>query len=405
MDLKNGVWHIDVFFTLALATALLVLGGRIVARIGFLSKYSIPEAVVGGLLAALVLTVGRAADLKVEFSKSLATPFNIMFFTTVGLMADIRSVLKGGRMLVLYFVSVFGTLLMQNVIGCGLATAFGLHPINGLIAGSITLVGGHGTGAAWGQKFVEAPYHLKGAVELAIACATFGLVVGGILAGPFARWVIDRFKVPGSRLTAAESPATPVEVRPEIPLRVITETLLLVFVALAVGLACHRAWGTGKFTVPPFMWALAIGALLRNVLSLTRLYQVDDRAIDLIGSLSLSLFLSMAIMGLKLWELVDLAIPVLVILVVQTVAMLAYSAFVTFRLMGRNYDAVLLATGQIGFGLGSTATAIAGMQSVAARYGHSPLAFLLVPVMGAFLIDLANAVVIQTFLLLPGFQK
>ena len=398
MDLK-----VDVYFTLALAAALLVLGGRIVGRVPFLSRYSIPEAVVGGLLAAFLLTAARPFNLRVQFDTALQTPFNIMFFTTVGLAADVRSVIKGGRMLALYFASVFGVLVLQNVIGSLLATAFGIHPANGLIAGSITLVGGHGTGAAWGDIFVR-DYHLKGAVELAIACATYGLVAGGLLGGPFARWLIRRHNVAGSGIAAAEEPAPETQVRPEIPASTLVNTLLLIFVAMAIGFTIQRYY-KGSITVPTFIWALACGAVLRNVLSLSRLYEVDDRAVELLGSLALSLFLSMAIMTLKLWELVHLAIPVIVILAVQTAMMLAYTAVVTFPMMGRNYDAVLLSTGQIGFGLGSTATAIAGMKSVASRYGHSPLAFLLVPVMGAFLIDLANALVIKGFLLLPGLRQ
>jgi ESS family glutamate:Na+ symporter len=399
MDLK-----VDVYFTLALAAALLVLGARIVGRVPFLSRYSIPEAVVGGLLAAALLTAGRAANLRIEFDDAIKTPFNILFFTTVGLAADVRSVIKGGRMLALFFVSVLGVLVLQNVIGGALALAFGIHPANGLIAGSITLVGGHGTGAAWGKVFVD-KYQLKGAMELAVACATYGLVAGGLLGGPFARWLIQRHQIPGSGIRASDEPAAEPQARQELAASTLVNTLLLMFVAMAVGFLCTRAYGSGRnIPVPTFIWALACGAILRNVLSLTRLYQVDDRAVELLGSLSLSLFLSMAIMSLKLWELVDLAIPVIVILAVQTASMLAYTAVVSFRMLGRNYDAVLLSTGQIGFGLGSTATAIAGMKSVSSRYGHSPLAFLLVPVMGAFLIDLANALVIQGFLTLPGFK-
>lgn len=403
MKVLDGVLHVDVFFTMALAAGLLVLGARIVGRVQFLSKYSIPEAVVGGLLAATLLTIGRGFDVRVSFDEALRTPLNIMFFTTVGLLADVRSILKGGRMLALYFGSILGILVLQNVLGGALAAAFGIHPVNGLIAGSITLAGGHGTGGAWGAEFAKS-HGLKGAVELAMACATYGLVAGGLLGGPFARWLIRRHQIAGSGIAAASEPSPEAQVRPEIPVRAILDTLLLVFVAMAVGLALSKWYGARKPTIPPFIFALACGAFLRNALSLSRLYQVDDRAVDLIGSLSLSLFLSIAIMTLKLWELVDLAIPVIVILAAQTALMLAYTAWVTFRMMGRNYDAVLLCTGQIGFGLGSTATAIAGMQSVAGRYGHSPLAFLLVPVMGAFLIDLANAAVIQGFLMLPGFK-
>jgi ESS family glutamate:Na+ symporter len=172
---------------------------------------------------------------------------------------------------------------------------------------------------------------------------------------------------------------------------------------MALGLALYGWIGDGKITLPSFIWALLVGVALRNLLSITGLYRIDDRALDLLGGLSLSLFLAMIIMTLKLWELIDLAGPILAILLVQTVAMLCYVVFITFRVMGRNYDAALLATGHLGFALGSTATAMVNVQAVAARFGDSQLAFLVIPVMGAFLIDIANALIIQGYLLLPWF--
>jgi ESS family glutamate:Na+ symporter len=396
MDLR-----IDLYFTLALAAGLLVLGRLIVGRVPLLRRYSIPDAVVGGMLAAALLTAARAAaDLRLSFDTALLTPLNVMFFTSVGLMADARSLVRGGRMLLLFFAAVAGALVVQNAAGVALARAFDLHPLNGLLGGSITLAGGHGTGAAWAGKFAD-ERNLQGAVELAVACATFGLVAGGLLGGPLASWLLRRHGIEGSGEQmdddAGAAPAGP------IPLQTMIETLLLVFTAMAVGLALFANFGDGRITLPSFIWALVVGVVLRNALSLSGVYRVDDRAADLVGSIALSLFLSMVIMTLKLWELVDLALPMLAILAVQTALMFALAAFVTFRLMGSNYDAVLLSTGQMGFTLGSTATAMVNMQSVAARHGYSRLAFLLVPVMGAFLIDLANAAVIQGFLWLPMF--
>jgi ESS family glutamate:Na+ symporter len=394
--------RIDIYFTLALAAALLVLGARIVTRVPFLSRYSIPDAVVGGMLAALALTLARGVDVRVAFDASMLTPLNVMFFTTVGLSADARSLVKGGRPLLLFAVLAVGALWLQNTVGVGLARAFDIHPLNGLLGGSITLSGGHGTGAAWAGKFAD-ERNLQGAVELAVACATYGLVAGGLLGGSLASWLIRRHGIRGSGIgveagVGAAAPSGP------IPLRTLIESLLLVFTAMAVGLALFDAFGNGKITLPSFIWALMVGVVLRNALSFAGVYQVDDRATDQIGAIALSLFLSMVIMTLKLWELVDLAIPVLAILAVQTVVMLAYAAFVTFRVMGRDYDAVMLATGQIGLSLGTTATALVNMQSVAERYGTSRLALLLVPVTGAFLIDLANAATIQAFLALPFFR-
>ncbi len=186
-------------------------------------------------------------------------------------------------------------------------------------------------------------------------------------------------------------------------MRRLIETLLLVFASMAIGMALYSLLGQGAFTLPSFIWALLVGAVIRNLLSLSGLYRVNDKAVETIGALSLSLFLAMIIMTLKLWELVDLAGPIIAILLVQTAVMLAYVAFVTFRVMGGNYDAALLATGHLGFSMGSTATAMVNVQAVAERYGHSSLAFLLIPVMGAFLIDVANALIIQGFLALPWF--
>jgi glutamate:Na+ symporter, ESS family len=328
-----------------------------------------------------------------------------MFFTTVGLSADARALMKGGKLLVLFFAVVAAGLVMQNAIGVSMVKLFDLHPASGLLAGSITLSGGHGTAAAWGQKFAE-ERNLQGAVELGIAAATYGLVAGGLLGGPLAAWLMRRFGVRGSGESASAGQADASQdlaALPSITAFKLIETLLFVFVSMAVGFELFRWIGQGAFTLPSFIWALLVGVVLRNALSLSSLYRFDDRALELIGALALSLFLAMIIMTLKLWELVDLAGPILVTLLVQTVALLAYVTFVTFRVMGRNYDAVLLATGHLGFAMGSTATAMVNVQAVAERHGHSALAFLLIPIMGAFLIDLANALIIQGYLTLPWF--
>jgi ESS family glutamate:Na+ symporter len=399
-------FSIDIFTTLALASAALVVGRALTQRVAFLSKYSIPDAVVGGMLFAAIITVARGvASVQVVFDPSLLTPLNVMFFTTVGLSADARSLAKGGKLLLVFFVIVAGGLAMQNAIGVGLAKVFDLHPANGLLAGSITLSGGHGTAAAWGQKFTE-ERNLQGAIELGIAAATYGLVAGGLLGGPFAAWLMRRYDVRGPGVSAsaphqdAMNDAAPT---PPLTAFALIETLLFVFVSMAVGFALFGWIGQGAFTLPSFIWALLVGVVLRNALSLTGLYHLNDRALELIGALALSLFLAMIIMTLKLWELVDLAGPILAILLVQTAALLVYITVFTFRFMGRNYDAVLLATGHLGFAMGSTATAMVNVQAVAERHGHSALAFLLIPIMGAFLIDVANALMIQGYLSLPWF--
>jgi ESS family glutamate:Na+ symporter len=394
---------VDVYTTLALAAVALVIGRLLVKRVGFLERYSIPDAVVGGMLFAVIVTLLRGAgDIRVEFDPAMLTPLNVMFFTTVGLSADARSLAKGGRMLLVFFAVVVGALLLQNIVGVAFARLFDLHPANGLITGSIALSGGHGTAAAWGTKFVD-ERNLQGAIELGIAAATYGLVLGGLLGGPLATWLMRRHGIQGSGVAAAGHGNATEAGKPPIAIERVIESLLLIFASMAIGFALYRAIGQGAFTLPTFIWALLVGAILRNVLSITGLYQADDRAIETIGTLSLSLFLAMIITSLKLWELVDLAGPVLVMLLAQTAMLLAYVALITFRVMGSTYDAVMLSVGHYGFAMGSTATAMINVQAIAARHGHSHLAFLLIPVMGAFLIDLANALAIQGFLFLPWF--
>ena len=401
-------FRVDIYWTLALAAIALVIGRLAVERVAFLKRYSIPASVVGGMLFAIVVTLLRGtADVRIEFNSAMLTPLNVMFFTTVGLAADARSLIKGGKVLLLYFAAIVGALLLQNLLGVALARVFDLHPANGLITGSIALSGGHGTAAAWGTKFVE-ERNLQGAIELGVAAATYGLVLGGLLGGPLAAWMMRHYRIVGSGSAEAGhgTPAAPVPPAPPdepLPVERLIESLLLIFLSMAIGFALYAAIGQGALTLPTFIWALLVGAILRNVLSISGLYNADDRAIETIGTISLSLFLAMIITSLKLWELVDLAGPLLVILLAQTVMLIAYVAVITFRCMGSNYDAVLLAMGHYGFAMGSTATAMVNVQAVAARHGHSHLAFLLIPVMGAFLIDLANALAIQGFLFLPWF--
>ena len=394
---------VDIYFTLALAALALVSGYLLIDRVALLERYSIPAAVVGGLLFAIVLTVLRGtAGVRVAFDGALLTPLNVAFFTSVGLAADAKALLKGGKTLAVFFFIVAAGLVMQNVIGTSMALLFDLNPVNGLLAGSITLSGGHGTGAAWAGKFTD-ERNVRGAVELAVAAATYGLVAGGVIGGPLAGWLIRRHQLHGEAAAPPGPDAAAASVAPLSQRRLI-ETLLLMVAAMAMGLALFEWIGGGPITLPSFIWALLVGVALRNLLSLSGLYRIDERALDLLGGLALSLFLAMIIMTLKLWELVDLAVPILGILLAQTLAMLGFVVFVTFRLMGRNYDAALLATGHMGFALGSTATAMVNVQAVAERHGHSALAFLVIPVMGAFLIDLANALIIQGFLLLPWFN-
>ncbi|MDQ6462654.1 sodium/glutamate symporter [Paraburkholderia madseniana] len=385
------------------ASLVLLLGRWILARTPILRAYSIPEPVVGGLLVALLVFALRSAlKIDVRFDTALQVPLMLTFFATIGLNADIAGLKAGGRALIVFLGAVVGLLVMQNVLGIGLAWALGQERILGLLGASVTLSGGHGTGAAWAKVFAER-HGLASATEIAIACATFGLILGGLIGGPVARFLITHYGLapnPESNSAGTTGFEQPKAVRP-ITADAVIETVALIAVCLAVGSAL-ASWLNGTaFELPAFVCVLFVGVVLRNGLAVRGWYQVFEDATALLGNISLGLFLAIALMSLRLGDLATLALPLLAILIVQAMAMAGYAIFVTFRIMGRNYDAAVLAAGHCGFGLGATPTAIANMQAITGRFGPSHLAFLIVPMVGAFFIDIANAIVIKLFLLLP----
>lgn len=395
---------LDTLETLTAACLVLLLGRQILARTQILRAYSIPEPVVGGLLVALLIFALRSlAHIEVRFDTALQTPLMFTFFATIGLNADLTALKSGGRAMVVFLGVVAGLLVMQDALGIALAWALGQERILGLLGASVTLSGGHGTGAAWAKVFAER-HGLAAATEIAIACATFGLILGGLIGGPVARFLITHYRLVPKQESGDDASAAgfeqPKAVRP-ITADAVIETVALIAVCLAAGSAL-ASWSNGTaFELPAFVWVLFVGVVLRNVLALRGWYAVSELAVSMLGNVGLSLFLAMALMSLRLWDLASLALPLLAILAIQSIAMAGYAMFVTFRAMGRNYDAAVLAAGHCGFGLGATPTAIANMQAITERFGPSHLAFLVVPMVGAFFIDIANAIVIKLFLLLP----
>lgn len=395
--------ELNAYATLVAASLVLLTGHQLVGRFRVLQSYSIPEPVAGGLIVAVGLfALHSTAGIQVRFDNTLPTPLMLTFFACIGLNADLASLRQGGKRLTVFLAAVFGLLMLQNVAGIAIAAGLGLHPLVGLLAGSISLSGGHGTGAAWGAVFAE-QHGLTSANELALASATFGLVLGGLIGGPVAHKLVQQVTLPAATdglATPGNSFEQPGEVRLITALALI-ESLALISVCLLGGQAI-AGWLKGSWLeLPSFVCVLFVGVLLRNGLSALGWYYVFERAISVLGNVALSLFLAMALMSLRLWELAALALPMLVLLLAQTVLMASYAYFVTFRIMGKTYDAAVIAAGHCGFGLGATPTAIANMQAVTDRFGASPLAFLVVPMVGAFFIDIANAIVIKLFLLLP----
>lgn len=401
---------VDPYYTLIVATLVLLVGRLMVDRIKFLQDFNIPEPVAGGLLAAVIIYILHVSTgVSFAFDKGLQDSFMLIFFSSIGLSADFSRLKAGGIGLVLFLLVVSAFIVVQNVVGVGLAGALGLDPIIGLVTGSITLTGGHGTAGAWG-KVLEEQHHIVGATDLGMASATFGLVLGGLIGGPVARKLVNKMGMkPSAKAAQAHDTADSAiddvfehaHQRRLITANAAVETMALFAACLAFSALMTtpevKSFLPSWFTLPQFVWALLFGVLLRNFLTSAFKVNMFDRAIDVFGNASLSIFLGIALLNLKLWQLLDLALPMLIILAVQTAIMALYAYFATYRFMGKDYDAAVLAAGHCGFGLGATPTAVANMQSVTERFGPSHKAFLIVPMVGAFFIDFVNAFILTGF--------
>ncbi len=400
-------WEFNSYYTLIAATLVLLLGKFLVKKIRILRDFNIPEPVAGGLIAALVLFVlHQMYGVSFKFEKPLQDAFMLIFFASIGLSADFSRLKAGGLPLVIFTVVVGLFIVVQNAVGVGLATVLGLDPLIGLMTGSVTLTGGHGTAGAWGPTF-EKEYGVMGATTLGMAAATFGLVFGGLIGGPVARRLINR---QGRKPISAEeiSNESTNDNTDDIfekahRQRLITadnavETLAMFAACLAFAEIMDSYDKQYLIDLPKFVWCLFFGVILRNILTGAFKVNMFDRAIDVFGNASLSLFLAMALLNLKLWELTGMAGPVAIILAVQVVVMILYATFVTYMVMGRDYDAAVLSAGHCGFGLGATPTAVANMQSITQTFGSSHKAFLIVPMVGAFFVDIVNVIILSGFL-------
>ena len=373
------------------------------------------------MAAALVYGLNAAGIITFNITKELQTACMLMFFTSIGLSADFSRLKAGGKPLFIFTIVVSVFIFSQNIVGVVMAKVTGLDPQMGLVAGSVALTGGHGTAAAWGA-ILENKYNVTGATTIGIAAATYGLVAGGLIGGPVAKHLIKKLGIKlnlanenrtdlekltdeqslySTKHTQSEDANKEIFEKPD-NIRLITasstiETLAMFAACLVFSSVMTDIAKDTWFELPTFVWALAGGVILRNVLTKIFNFDMFDRAIDVFGNASLSLFLAMALLSLKLWELTDLAGPMLIILLTQTVAMILYAYFVTFYIMGKDYDAAVLAAGHCGFGLGATPTAIANMQAITDRYLPSHKAFLVVPMVGAFFVDVINTATLQVF--------
>lgn len=389
--------------TIVLAIFVLFFGKFLTSKIPFLRNYNIPEPVSGGLIASIVFgLIYGIFDLQFEFALDVRDELLIAFFTTIGLSSRLSTLLKGGAQLGILLVLAVVYLMIQNGTGVLAATLAGYDQLVGVIGGSVSLSGGHGTAIAWTPVFRD-DYGIQLAGEIGIACATFGLILGGLLGGPLARFLIERHKLePDSdalQTVGVEHEHEVISVEYDSMLR----TTLVVFVAIGIGIHIDMGLDYLGVQLPTFVSCLFAGILVTNLLPVLfpRLKvpkPEQSRPLALISDISLGLFLAISLMSLQLWTLADLGFAILLMLVAQVVVVMLWSGIIVFRAMGATYDAAVMSSGYVGLALGATPTAIANMTAVTKLYGASPRAFIIVPLIGAFFIDLANSVVIQLYI-------
>jgi ESS family glutamate:Na+ symporter len=391
---------LDLLQTLTLSAVLYFIGLELRKRIGWLDRLNIPAAVVGGLIFALLVLAGRDRFLSVQLDTAAQPLLSVAFFCTIGMGASLALLRAGGLQVVVFLI--FATLFcfVQNFLGMAIAEGFGQNPLLGVMAGSVTLVGGPATGLAFAPLLEEAG--LVGAGTLALTSATFGIVCGGLTGTPIGTWLIRRFNLtpsapPGSG--SGEEPAKPVTlvVDPDREDSPLIMNMIVLAVAMGIGSILSRWFTDLGLTLPAYIGAMIVASVLRNIDDATGWLRIDPAAMDFVGGFALNIFLVVALMDLKLWQLAGQALPLFIILVAQVVVIALFALTVSFRLMGRDYDSAVMASGFIGFALGTTANAVVNMRALVTKYGPAPRAFLVVPLVGAFFIDFANAIIITFF--------
>ncbi len=386
-----------------LACCLVLVAGRILTtRIGVLSRYSIPDPIVGGLLFAVLATaLGTWGGIQISLETNIKPTLLLIFFGCIGLTADLKLLARGGPRLIAFLLALVPFLVLQNVVGLGLAWLLDMHPLMGLLGGTITLVGGHGTGAAYAARFADIN-NIQDVMALAMTAATIGLVLGGIIGGPVAEWLIRRHKLDPRMAGKDANQALPdVETTAEAPTATsFITSLTAVFVTVVVGSYLAGLVEDAPVSLPNFLWCLATGVIIRNFGGYVGI-RLDDRVSEIIGSISLSLFLGLTMMTLDLSSVVRLAGPLALMLVAQALVCALYSGWAVFRVLKRDYEAAVMAAAFCGFAMGATATAIANMQALTRRHGPAPESFIVVPITGAFLVDILNVIVLTSLIALP----
>ncbi|PTP00592.1 sodium/glutamate symporter [Vibrio splendidus] len=404
MEFENNILHLGSFFAVTMGIVVLFIGRRLNQVIGFLKEFSIPEPVSGGILASLLFAALYATtSIEVQFDLFARDVLLVYFFTTIGINSSLKDLFKGGKPLVILLAITIFFMIMQNIIGISVASMFGLEPVFGLLSGSISLIGGHGTAIAWAPKVAE-EFGLESAMEIGIASATFGLILASLMGGPIAKFLIKRHNLKPTDEQSGSIDSNAKKQQQALTSFQFLDAVLAIHICVIVGALLNELISQTGLQLPLFVSCLFAGIVITNVMpdSYPRIsgakWPTRSPAIDLIAEISLGTFLAMSLMSMQLWTLIDLAGPIFAILAMQLLLAVIINIFIVFPSMGKTYDAAVVCAGFGGISLGSTPTAMANMSAVSQKYGHSAQAFIIVPLVCAFFIDLANALIIPYFM-------
>ena len=390
---------LDIYQTMTLAAIVFYLGLYLRKKCKLLAKYCIPAPVIGGLLFALIVTLLKIFNIAtITLDITLQNIFMTAFFTSVGYTASLKILKQGGIKVFVFLLLATLLVISQDILGASLAKLFGLSPLLGLCTGSIPMVGGHGTAGSFGPLLEE--MGINGATTVSFASATFGLVMGSFIGGFVAKTLIDRKKLKTPKHSNDQS--IPLSDFHEDDKAILCHKRLMngvswLFLAMGIGSVISSLIQNIGLTFPSYIGAMMAAALIRNICDFKNI-ELEEKEIEAIGGISLSFFLSMALMGLKLWELFDLALPMVVMLLAQVIFMGLFTYYITFNVMGRNYDAAVFASANCGFGMGATPNAVANMDALTTKYGFAPTPYFVVPIVGCLFIDFVNSAVITLFI-------
>lgn len=389
--------HLDMYQTLAIAVVVLMLGQFLKMKINFLEKFCVPAPVVGGLICAIFTCVCYVTGIaEFDFDDTLREVCMVFFFTSVGFQANLKVLKKGGKSLIVFVLLVVVLIFAQNFLAVGVASLLGLNKLIGMCTGSIPMVGGHGTAGAFGPVLED--FNISGATTICTAAATFGLVAGSLIGGPVGRKLIEKKNLLSTVVPEDDSLLVEDEKKHERHTNMYATAVFQLIIAVGIGTIFSKLLTLTGMTFPVYIGAMIAAALIRNIDEYTGKFNIHMGEINDVGGISLSLFLGIAMITLKLWQLSDLALPLVVLLMIQVVLIYVFARYVVFNIMGRDYDAAILAAGTCGFGMGATPNAMANMQVLCEKYAPSVKAYLLIPLIGSLFADFINSLVITLFI-------